>query len=55
MYSALAVFAGCVVLRLETEVGEPTTEFLVLRGCDGKILERETKKVAQADYHPPLR
>ncbi len=44
-------FVGCVVLRFETEDGEPTTiEFLVPRGCGGKIVEREIRKIPQADY-----
>jgi len=48
-------FVGCVVLRFETEDGEPTTiEFLVARGCGGKIVEREIKKIPQADYRPTL-
>ena len=49
-------FVGCVVLRFETEDGEPTTiEFLVPRGCGGKIVEREIKKVPQSNYRPTLR
>jgi len=48
-------FVGCVVLRFETEDGEPTTiEFLVPRGCGGKIVEREIKKVPQPEYRPTL-
>jgi hypothetical protein len=39
-------FVGCVVVRFETEDGEPTTiKFLVPRGCGGKIVEREIKNV----------
>ena len=39
-------FVGCVVVRFETEDGEPTTiKFLVPRGCAGKIVEREIKNV----------